>query len=349
LGFVWHEALRYVALADLVGFGIVVVVAIRHMDQSMAARRGQFRLERIGERREKLTRQFELESTIVRKTMSDIGVEKPGQIIEQYNKRSKIVAELEQAQARLEEKKKDPKLAEAESKREELQKQVDELEGTLAGAGGLMMDPREMERKIDLLSERLEQVGSGQPADSGADADPYGMGVGAPPEAAMSESSAFDLEPEFPVPVGGTDHCRPMMRLAQDLFLMGREQIEQMLAGRASQYVAALTRQAYTQLTFSESGGIECVEAATSAPVPFGDLAPAIQDLVYLGLKFTIIEAFSRKQPVPVLMDDPFKSVAPDMHELLGKMLGGLGRSTQILLFTSQTNWAQYAAATHQL
>lgn len=386
-GFFTFEPLRYVALLDIAGFGLAMVMAVRHIDKTGSLERSQARLSMIDERREKLQRQFDLESSIVRKTMQDVGVDNPAQIIEQYNRRNKLQAELEEARQNLEQKKAESGLEEVSAKKQALEEQIAEIEGKLAGASGLMMSPREMERKLAALRERLQIIESGgtPPAASSAGQDiqaagaggidEYGnvdlggdtagdmLGVGAPPGAAVDGFGAGGPpgaalhpkgKPGLPrvaaaaLPVETLDPCQRLVKLAEDLFLGKREQVEPMLAPRAGQYLAALSGQTYTRLGFAADGSVQCSEAS-GTPVSFAQMPAAVQDLVYLALRFTVIEAFSHKQPVPVLLDDPFSRLPANLHDLTGRMLAGLGGSTQVIMFTGQSSWSQYATASFHL
>ena len=86
----------------------------RHIDLLSSLERAARHLGLVDERREKIQRTFELETSMVRRTMMDLSVEKPGQIIEQYNNRNKLQAEVEKARKQLEEKQQDSSLGEAE-------------------------------------------------------------------------------------------------------------------------------------------------------------------------------------------------------------------------------------------
>ncbi len=360
-GFFVFEPLRYVALLDIPAFGLALVVAVRHIDLLSSLERSSRRLGLVEERREKLKRQFELETSMVRRTMMDLGVEQPGQIIEEYNRRNKLQAEIDRARREQEEKRKDSSLEEAEQKRDKLQEEADAIEAQMVGASGMMMNLSEMERKIQALNDKLKRIESGESASEFGQADgylgapegedPYGMGVGAPPGAAYPASPPGQMPSygEVDLSQRPEDPCQTMVKAAEDLFLTGRERLEQALGPRAGQFIAALTNQAHPQLIFGPGGVIQCMDASSGGAVDFSNLPAATQDLVYLGLKLAIIDLYSRKQPVPLLLDDPFKAVAPDRHDLLGRMLAELGKLTQVILFTSQMNMASHADASFRL
>ena len=360
-GFFVYEPLRYVALLDILAFGVATFVAIRHIDLLSTLERASRRLGMVDERREKIERTFEMETSMVRRTMMEMKVEKPGQIIEQYNQRNKLQVELDAARKQLGEKQKDSSLDQVEARRKELQEQIDGIESRLVGAGAMMMHPQEMERKIDALSEKLHRIESGEPApDSGQapdfgqadgylgappDEDPYGLGVGAPPGQAMPSYGEFDLSAS----PDAADPCQALVKASEDLFLTGREKVEQTLQPQASQYIAALTDQAYPQLAFGPGGTVQVMDSSSGSAVDFSMLPAATQDLVYLGLKFAIIELFSKQQPVPLLLDDPFKRIPSKKHALLSQMLADLGKLNQVILFTGQMTMARHATASFRL
>ena len=145
------------------------------------------------------------------------------------------------------------------------------------------------------------------------------------------------------------DYCQHLIKLAQDLFVCDMDKVTQMVGTRCGQYLMALTGQKYNQVVFDAKGEMLCVDSATKENVAFSALPPAVQDLAFLSLKFSIIENFSRQRPVPVFLDDPFKTVPANLHELLGRMLAVLGKVTQVVLLTDQANVAQHAQAKLQL
>lgn len=359
-GFFTFELLRWVALADILGFGIVLVAVFRHIDQSMFLERSRKRIEMIDERKKKLVREFELETSIVKRTMDQAGVDRPRALLEQYGKRAKVQQQVDEAEKALARARTQGDQLQAESRKKELQAEIDRIEADLSGSAGMMMSVNEMERKLDALQDKMSRIESGSTG-----VDPYGMGVGSPP-GALAGGSGFGRDPGmdfgYGMPAGAVGGagmagasdaaaaaaCLKVLDLARDLFILDTERLASLLQIRASQYVAALTSQAYTQVVLS-ARGIGCTSAATGSTVAFEELPSAMQDLVYLGLRFTIIEIFSRQQAVPVFLDDPFSGLPPGAIDLLGRMLAVLGRGTQVILFSSQSSLASHATRSAQL
>jgi len=97
-GFFTLESLRWIALLSIPAFGVVVIAAMRHIDQIMSAERAEIRLGLLDERRKKLERQFELESSIVKRTMERVGADSPERVIEMYAKRNELLEAIQQAE-----------------------------------------------------------------------------------------------------------------------------------------------------------------------------------------------------------------------------------------------------------
>ncbi len=351
-GFFMSEPLRWIALADILFFGIALVAAIRHIDQTMGVERSRARLAMIDERQQKLERQFELESAVVRRTMQQVNAESPARVLEMYSKRNKIKEALQEAQQTLAEQKAQAGLTEAESRRSELNTKIDEIEGRLAGMSGMMMSVTDMERRLELLHDKLAWIDSGGQGGQDGTAPPsgpgpYDLGVGAPP-GALGGGDGASVE-SAGTNTAGPDVCQRLVKLAEDLFLVGAEKLNATLAPRAGQFLAALSSQAYSQLSLDDRAEVRVYEAASGLPVTVASLPPEARDLVYLALEFGIIEVFSKQQPIPVFLDDPFKRQPPEKHDLIGRILAGIGRTTQVVLLTSQSELSRHATASFSL
>jgi energy-coupling factor transporter ATP-binding protein EcfA2 len=387
LGFFLHEGLRWVALGNLLGFGMVLVVAMRHIDAIMSVERSRSRLTAVEERRQKLQRQFEVETAIVRKTMKEAGVEKPAQVLELFAKQKAAQAERNLAHQALEEQRGRADMAEAETRQKQLRAQVSELEAGLAAGSSLMMSPRDMEDRLKALGAKLGRLESGgaapgpgpagvDPADLGAGGsdgfDPTMLGMGAPPAAlggkadkgggrqpgrlGPSALDAFDAAPPAPAPPGqeapgeaaGPEVVARLVSLAEDLFLQDAEQLGAALCPRAAQFAAALSGGAVARLSLSARRELACADAQ-GVERALGELPADVQDRVYLALKAAVLEAACRRQPVPVCLDDPFRNPDPRLVDMLGRLWAGIGRLTQVVLLTSSVEQTPHATASFSL
>ncbi|HOX44280.1 MAG TPA: hypothetical protein PK668_11815 [Myxococcota bacterium] len=387
VGFFELEPLRWVALLNLLGFGLALVVALRHIDAIMSVERAQKRLATIDERRQKLLRQFEVETALVRKTMKDAGVEKPAQVLELFAKRKAAKADLEVARQAMAQRAAEAGLGEVQARRAELKGQVDELEARLASSASLMMSPGDMEARLEALRAKLarREAASGQEAGGAFGAPPVGgageagdgLGggfdpseLGAPPGALggkggkpagkgrMLAPSALDA---FGDPGGGQEAgaaeapgaagpevCEQLVRLAEDLFLQDAERLAALLTPRGSQFAAALTGGAVSRLSLSPRREVGCLDPA-GGERGLGELAPELQDRVYLALKAAVLEAWSRTAQVPILLDDPFRPGDPQLVELQCRLMAGLARLTQVILLTASVEQTQHATASFSL
>jgi hypothetical protein len=344
-GFFVHPGLRWAALGDLLGFGLAAVAAIRHLDRTMAAERAGARLRLLDGRGEKLKRQFEVETSVVKRSMEVLGAESPAEILEKFAQRNQLRSALEEARREAEAHKNDRDRTTIEARLNELKGEIGSLEARLSAAAGLTMGPQEMERRLQSLRSRLASLEGGAPAQSPPSPPP-------PPDFSPGPDTYLDgspAEPDFaPAPDSGPDPFQTLVRLARDLFLVDAERLHQMLSPRAGQYVAALTQKAQTRLIITAQGTVEV--AFMNGPAgPAARLPDAERSLVDLGLRLAAVELASPRQPVPMLLDDPFVHHPPERLELLGRMLAGLGRHTQVVLFTSQADFARHASASFEI
>ncbi len=349
VGFVYWDWLRYVALLDLVGFGMVVVSGFRHLDAQSTSESRSARLKMVEERRVKLRREFELATTLVRKTLVETGVETPKQLIEQYNRRNRIVQELDEARENLKRIHLQENLDAVESQKKDLEKQVDDLEQKLSAAGGLMMSTSEMEKRIESMEGKLRSLNSPETVerndrppefayDLGSDLSPIGVW-----DRSGGTESAFHG-------AASMDHpCEKLLFKAKDLFLVEWDRIQPALEQRTSQYLSALTEKEYSRIELGASGSITCQEAQSGQKIAHVALPAAVQDLVYLALSFSLVEASSLRSIHPLLLDDPFLRISPKLYGLIGKMIAGIGQKTQVVLLTKQSQWARFTKAAYRI
>ena len=104
------------------------------------------------------------------------------------------------------------------------------------------------------------------------------------------------------------------------------------LKDRCAQYLSALTDRRYHGLEIDKNG-----RAAVLAPgrtVPLGECPPRDVDLVWLGVRLTLIEKHAAVGKVPLVVEDGFAAAVDDKATLLQRMLKHLGTQTQVLHVT---------------
>ncbi|HYY51805.1 MAG TPA: hypothetical protein VE755_02980, partial [Myxococcales bacterium] len=63
----------------------------------------------------------------------------------------------------------------------------------------------------------------------------------------------------------------------------------------------------------------------------FMSLPPPLRDLVYAGLRLTLLERVAGYKRLPVVVDDAFGILEAPKRALIGKMLKGIGTQTQVI------------------
>ncbi len=343
-GFFIDESLRWVALLDILFFGVALVSSFRHIDDIMGAERNKARLDALDQRRQSMERQFELESSIVIKTMEQVGVDSPEKVIEMYNKRNKLDELLQQAQQELNKQKAVAGLSDVEQRKAQVQSEIDSIEEQLAGMSGLMMSPSEMERKLGALRDKLEwkksggagQKTSGPTMDAG-----YDLGVGAPPTALVGEHGVL--------PDVSSEVFAGLIEKAKDLFLVDTVKLNESISERAGQLLSAISARQMGSVTFDEKSRVMVFDGKSGSVVPVHDLSPEDMDKVYIALRFAVVEVFSKTIATPMLLDDPFGNFSPNMFEILGRVMAGLGRKTQLVMMASHVELAAHADSSYSL
>ncbi|RME26590.1 MAG: hypothetical protein D6806_05980 [Deltaproteobacteria bacterium] len=366
-GFFLMEWMRWLALLDIPAFGVALYAALRHIDAMEGFKHAQGRIEAIEQRLEKVRREFDLETMVVRKTMAEFEVDRPEKILEQFARRKSIEEERNEARQRLERLENDPDYQQNRQRQEQLKARMAELEKELQAGAGLMMGQREMERRIKALEKKLSALGnpsgaSGQQESVFASAPPIVAGAqmappapaGAPPGALRkTPAESPRLQPSTALQVDSSPAATkgPHQKLVDagaDLLLVPRERLETMLAQRGSQLLQFLSGGRYGSVSFGAGEQILCTDAHGQAG-PVESLPGPEQDIVYLALWAAIVEAAGHMQPVPVLLDDSFSMVPAAVARPLGQLLAQLGSTTQVVLFTADEGWASAAGQSFRL
>jgi hypothetical protein len=354
LGFVLDESLRWAALMDLPAFAVALVAYLRHLDAWEGGARLEARLKQIEQRKERARQEFEMATALVRKIMKEQEVEKAETLLELYARAGELEKSIGQARQELEKMKADPGVLEAQQKAAQLKERIAQLEAKLAGAGGLMMSPKEMERRIKLLEDRLQGgAGQGEEQNRGEDGAPVEFG-GGPPRAALGKMPPAALAPssveatdDQKTTGAGREFWERLMRSADDVFLTKREDVEAAITPRAGQILVALSGARLKSVTFGPGGIIECAGQEGSRRVE--ELSAADQDLVYLALKFAILERACARERIPLFFDEPFRSIQQSHYNVMGKALQYLGKFTQVVLLSGDEFWAQFATGSYRL
>jgi uncharacterized protein YhaN len=122
------------------------------------------------------------------------------------------------------------------------------------------------------------------------------------------------------------------MRLAADLFQADVPSLAGMIRDRANQYFSALTDRRYSGLEQDASGALAALSQGKKLKV--GAIPSRDLDLLYLAIRLTLVEKYSARSKVPVLLEDGM-GVEDAKLGLLSRMLKHLGTLTQVIHVTA--------------
>lgn len=139
-----------------VGLGTLAFSLLVHFDEREEREGVQRRLSMLDDRREKAERSFEIETSLVRRTMEQIGATSAAELLERLEQREALIEERSRFARELETLEGSEEARARQAEREALQAQADALEAKLAGSGGYATDPAELRREIEALRAELE-------------------------------------------------------------------------------------------------------------------------------------------------------------------------------------------------
>jgi hypothetical protein len=329
VGFVAYEPLRWVALADIVAFGVAAFGAFRFIGDAEQAAILKGQIGRKGAERERLVKKFELEESAFKALLKRFGLsmEDVDQVDEEVRVFNEAKHALASADAAITEALDGGDLASITAEREALSEQIKEMEEKLYSAGGYMGNVDELDGQIKALEDLIAGVAPATPA---TPEEPV-------PEVAPTPSVGA-TEPSGPSAVAGQTaaHLQALVGQASDIFVSSLDVTCTQLAPRAGQYLTGMSDRRYAQMVFGPKGEVSVVDGATGRAIPFGMLTPSDRDIVYLCLKMTIIEQACRHMRLPVILDRAFETFPDVKHPLLVRMLQFLAQGTQVFVLTRQ-------------
>jgi hypothetical protein len=310
-------ATRYLALLDIPAFGVAAILALRYLDTRERAERGQRKGSRRAEREQKIQEQFEAEAGIVRTAMKALKVDTPNEVNEALNQRAVLGERVVALQQQLEQAEKAPEFQTAQAELGKAKEKQQAIESELSARGSYIRDAREVEREIARAKESLALGEEGAPAPA--------VPVPAPaaPPAALAD----------PMPA--------LLSLGADLFALDLPSTATLLKDRATAYVSAFTDRRVTGVEMDVLG--KTVVTTAQGKLPANELAGSDLNLLYLAVRFAIIEKYSAKFRVPVVLEDVMAGLDPQRLALMARALKTLGKLTQVLHVTDRTEFAEVA------
>lgn len=131
---------------------------------------------------------------------------------------------------------------------------------------------------------------------------------------------------------GGRSRPQLLLEAATDLLGSDPEAVMSTVQPRAERFVSALSSRAVRQVHFTGSG--ELVLLVEGGERGFDELEGALKDQVDVGLRFALLESVLRVRQVPVFIEEPVASLAPDRRQTLRRIYAHLASMTQLLVLT---------------
>ncbi len=315
---------RYLALLDIPAFGYAALTALKYVDSLQVAERRGRKGGMHASREKKIHDEFEAEARHVREAMKALKVESPNEIVDVLGRKALLLQKVQDYRDQLQALEADPEFAAASGQYQRLKAEQEALNQELTVKGAYVRDMREVEREIARTEESIQ------------------LAMAAAPAPAAAASSAP------PAPGEGFEDPAPgLLKLAADLLQVDVPSSGALLRDRLNQYVTALTDKRVLAVELDKDGKAVALVAGNKR-VPAGELPPRDLDLVYLGLRLTIVEKVTAKVKVPLLIED-----APGVEEakrvLFGRMLRHLGTLTQVLHATAHPAFASAAESSASL
>ncbi|RMG15395.1 MAG: hypothetical protein D6729_12435 [Deltaproteobacteria bacterium] len=335
------EGMRWLLFLNPLALAAAVVAVFRWAGEVEAREQVQEKEKLLDERARKAQRTFDLETAIVRKVMSDLGLETPREVLRRFDERQQIANRRATVSERLQREMQGEDYQEAKGRREALAQRIAELEAKLAGSGGYAANPGDLRRQIADLREAIEREQRGE----------------APPKAPPGDAPLAPQTPHgasvHPAEGNGPRPAPPdpgpkLLGLLADVFHTDGHAVVQGFAERLGQYLSALTNRAWLGAQFDGKGALELRSAVGGRTCSWQELSDVDRDLVFLALRLALAEAVLRKAPMPLFVEDPFGELDAARQGLVLKMVHYLAGLSQVILQSSDPMWLQGAAAVHQ-
>jgi TolA-binding protein len=337
-GIVLGHGWRYLSLLDIPAFGFSAIVALRWLGDVQSRESQERRRGHYDDKEKQIRDAFENEVLSVKTAMKLLNVETTTDLLDQLGKRQVLEVRVREVQDQLTALESDPTYVQSAQEYEAAQAELAPLEARIAELSSFTRQPHQIEADIEELEARIRitenpaarAAPAPAPAPSPSLARPASLGNAA---AVSASAGAPTIEDPFP----------RLLDVTTDLFQLDVPGLGQLLASRASQYLAALTDKRFSQVEFNHMGQATLVQAGSGGKVPVTSVDKADVDLLYVAVKFTLMEKLAERQKLPYVFDDPFGKFDPSRLPLLARMLKHLGTKAQVLHITA-SNATQSAA-----
>lgn len=343
VGAVAFEPLRAAAYGNIAGFFVALVGGWKVVSEAEHLGRARGQVMRLQRDFEKADSRFELDESSFNSMLARYGLASDDLgALDEVISRAEEAKEAKAAVAAARQNLADAEAevpADVQQEQTRIQARLKELEEQLFKAGGYQGDTKELKAQKEALEKALsgETEAAPPPAD-----DAFGMFDDGP-----------SLAPDGSVDVAGgaketyDDVTRKLLDAGSDIFFTDLDSVASMVEPRVAQMLGGLTDQRYTRVVFHPRGQLGLVEAMSGQEVGFKDLTPGDKDLVYLALKLSIVEAYVKKNRMPVFFDGVFDGFPDARDTLHARILQFLGNATQVVCVTHKP--ALMAISPHRL
>ncbi|HZH04118.1 MAG TPA: chromosome segregation protein SMC, partial [Myxococcaceae bacterium] len=167
-------------------------------------------------------------------------------------------------------------------------------------------------------------------------------------KSAAAPSAARPAVVDASLPAEGCEDAGPrLLALVADYWNADLPAVATAIQPRCVQYFSALSDKRYTSVEFDGEGRTQVRGGLGSTPA--SALGPRDADLLFLALKFALIEKSTAFGRVPVVIEDGWGAVDDAKWPLLARMLKHLGTLTQVIQVSSHPAFPPMADGTTTL
>lgn len=305
---------RYLALLDIPAFGFAAFLAVQYVNELEDAAREAMKGNVKATREKKVREQFEAEAGVVKAAMTRLDADSPKELIELLSQRNMYADKANDLRRQLSEYLGGDDFQQAVARLPQLQEELARVNAEIEQKGTYVRDVREIEREMERLKESIELAKAGR---------------GAVVDSATGMVEVF----EDPAPA--------LLEVGTELFGADTAGVVAIIKDRVAQYFTALTDRRYVSVEFDREGK----SAVSTAARKFAgnELPPKDLDYLHLAIRLTMVEKYSARFKLPVLIDDALDGVEDAKVALLARMLKHLGTMTQVLHLTPHPGFLQAA------
>ncbi len=332
-----NDGLRWLALLDIPAFGAAVFGGIRLLNGLEEGASIRLKLARLDAEKKVIEGRFAIDKEQIVRLLqrAQLKREQLPEVEEHWVKREElrqrrggVVEQRDQAQQ-------SGDLLTVQAEQSQVQARIRELEDKLqTSARDYGPASSELLREKDEIEDVLRGGGDEEQPKPSLD-DLLGPSSSFLSSSSSAASGSASSEAPLAYDVG-----QRIVRLASDVLLANLDDTMARLGPRASQMAQALTDRRFTEVRFGGKAEVLVFEPASSLEKPFGGLSPEDRDLIALALRLATVEAFAKKERMPVVFDRVFDLFPVEKSALFVRVLQFLGQSTQVVCLTARREMA---------